>query len=228
MIGNNRKTQKQKKDDDNINQVILFIEDLIAKNKLKKINVLKLCYLLKENGFMIEAKMEPELPFDAPSLWFELKGQYVILYRGAKSSVFTQLHILHELSHILLGHSPFTKEDFLRGRSIYTDREEMEAELAACQIFFLLNPIKYDHLLNRKYPSAIINRHPNHNGHLCYYQSSSQSQWAPLQRSYGYKAFCYDRRGNQNLTANVGIFRALIAEQFSQSLDAPFEHHISC
>jgi hypothetical protein len=67
----------------------------------------------------------------------------------------------------LLGHSPFTLEDITSGRSLYTHSEEMEAELLACQIFSLLNPIKYHHLTEkRQSPSAIINHYPNHKGHL--------------------------------------------------------------
>ena len=162
MIGKLRKKQKQKKAEDNINQVILYIKHLIAKNRLKKIDVFQLCYLLQENGLMLKVSMEPELPFNVPSLWFEYQGQYVILYRGGPFSVFTQLHILHELSHLLLGHSPFTKEDIISGRSIYTHSEEMEAELVACLIFSLLHPIKYDNdVLCRKYPSTVVNPHKN-------------------------------------------------------------------
>jgi hypothetical protein len=166
MIGNNRKKLKQRKADD-INQVTFFIKHLMATNRLERIDVFQLCYLLQKNGFMIEVNIEPELPFNVSSLWFEQQGQYIILYRGSPLSLNTQLHILHELSHILLGHSPFTLEDITSGRSIYTHSEEMEAEMAAFKIFSLLNPIKYDHLTEkRQSPSAIINRHPNHNGHL--------------------------------------------------------------
>jgi len=162
MIGNNR---KKKKADDNINQVILFIKHLIVKNRVKKIDVFQLCSKFREIGLTISVSMAPSLPLNVSSLWLELKGQYAILYRGAKSSVFTQLHILHELSHILLGHSPFTLEDITSGRSIYTHSEEMEAELVASKIFCLLNPIEYDNdVLCRKYPSAIVNSH--HNGHI--------------------------------------------------------------
>ncbi len=128
-------------------------------------DVFQLCSKLRESDFTISVSMEPSLPFNVPSLWFELKGQYVILYRGAPSSVFTQLHILHELSHIFLGHPPFTLEDITSGRSIYTHSEEMEAELVASKIFSLLNPIEYDSdVLCQKYPSAIVNSH--HNGHI--------------------------------------------------------------
>ena len=162
MIGNNR---KKKKADDNINQVILFIKHLIVKNRVKKIDVFQLCSKLREIGLTISVSMAPSLPLNVSSLWLELKGQYAILYRGAPSSVFTQLHILHELSHILLGHSPFTLEDITSGRSIYTHSEEMEAELLGSKIFCLLNPIEYDNdVLCRKYPSAIVNSH--HNGHI--------------------------------------------------------------
>ena len=165
MIWKKKNKQKQKKTLDNINQVIRFIKHLIVKNRLKKMDVFQLCSKLRESGFTISVSMEPSLPFNVPSLWFELKGQYVILYRGAPSSVFTQLHILHELSHILLGHSPFTLEDITSGRSIYTHSEEMEAELLGSKIFCLLNPIEYDNdVLCRKYPSAIVNSH--HNGHI--------------------------------------------------------------
>jgi hypothetical protein len=39
----------------------------------------------------------------------------------------------------------------------------MEAELLACKIFSLLNPIKYDnYVLFRKEPSAIIPHHSEH------------------------------------------------------------------
>jgi hypothetical protein len=161
MIGNNRK--KQKKVDDNINQVILFIKHLIAKNRVKKIDVFQLCSKLREIGLTISVSMAPSLPLNVSSLWFELKGQYAILYRGASSSVFTQLHILHELSHILLGHSPFTLDDLASGRSIYTHSEEMEAELVASKIFLLLNPIEYDSgVLGQKYPSAIVKQNNEH------------------------------------------------------------------
>ena len=165
MIVKLLKKQKRSRTDDNINQVILFIKHLIAKNSPKSMDVFQLCNELKEYGWFIDVSIEQKLPPTVPSLWLEHQGQYVILYRDFPFPLLTQLRILHELSHILLGHSPFTEEDIIYGRSIYTHSEEMEAELIACQVLSLLSRIEYDnYVLRKKYPSAIVK--PHHNEHI--------------------------------------------------------------
>jgi hypothetical protein len=101
--------KKRDKALDNINQVILFIKHLMAKSGHKSMDVFQLCSQLRQNGLLVSVAREPKLPVSVPSLWFKQQEQYVILYRAFPRFVFTQLHILHELSHILLRHSPFTK-----------------------------------------------------------------------------------------------------------------------
>lgn len=162
MIGKLRREQKQ---EDNVEQVIRSIRHLMVESRHYNMDVFQLSDLLKKNGFSLSVKREPELPLGVPSLWFNQQGHFVILYRGFPDSLNVQLNILHELSHVLLGHPSFTKEDILRGKNIYTDSEEMEAELTGCQIFLLLNSIEYDnYVFYRRYPSTIINR--NQKGHI--------------------------------------------------------------
>jgi hypothetical protein len=77
-----------------------------------------------------------ELPKDVPGVTIKLSGQFFILYKPTYYREI-QLSILHELSHICLGHLDGIDVDLsavLEGKTIFTDEQEQEAELLAHQL----------------------------------------------------------------------------------------------
>ena len=86
----------------------------------------------------------PSLPPTVSALSLQYKNQYVILYKLALP-LSVERSILHELSHICLGHVDGVKIDLwavIAGKTIFTDQQERDAEKLANQLLAAITDVR--------------------------------------------------------------------------------------
>lgn len=99
----------------------------------------------KANGILnkpIRILAHPRFPDDVKGSVFELKPFYLIFLKPTLTPLSIQLTVLHELSHIFLGHLlPATIDELfstLSLRTYFTDSQEKAAQKFACKLLSVL------------------------------------------------------------------------------------------
>ena len=107
----------------------------LASQKPPPLDAFSLCELAGEVlNIEIHRTPEPGLPVKLPALVHRLDdGWFEILYRPKGRALSIQIFLLHELSHLLLGHCQRKSVEWFLP-TVYTDAEERRAERLAYQM----------------------------------------------------------------------------------------------